>query len=428
MIVSSIAPSLTAPLRIHSADEVKSILSEIQVPVVKPDQKEAIRIKQDYKLKLNQAYTLLSANIKKAQLPEEKKELYLLLGDLMTKFGRLRYEENYPSCMVFMRASLNAQLVAIGVFDISCFDVEKSDNLEQLEKALFYHEAFQALDQLIITSNPDALAQAIQSKGMSPDQLARLGFTLSWMANSLHHTQGFKGSEDDKALVAQNNRRFDQIYSLCEKILVASNTNEAKLELAEMYYNGLTGVALRDPTNIKGAHKWFDEAIKLNPSYEMVARVANRKACDWAGVGNFEEAKRCLDEAFTTRGFYSKEFQDPFLIANMYNGRAKLLLLEKKLDEADADIDCALAHSASCRGARNPDTDRLLDTTHDHQYFGTYDIRKAQIKIAKGELTEAIKYINRALETFEHHRQDSAKLIEVAEKMKAEIQSLLTRP
>jgi hypothetical protein len=405
-----------------SIEQVKSILCKILVPVVRASAKEAIELKESYKATLNQAFAVVSKQIAAAKDPEEKKQLYGLLGEIMTKFGRLKYEENYPSCMVFMRASLNAQLFAIGVYSVLCFEVDKFENLEQLEKALFQHDQFRALDDFIISSDTEAMARAIQDKGISSEDLMTLGYTLSWMANSLHHTQGFGTSVADKSIESRNHHRFDQIYSLCEKILLAANSEPAILELAEMYYNGLRGVELRkDPKNIIGAHQWLDKAMVLNQTKEMHARVANLESCDWAGAGDLEKAKLFLDEAIMVRKSFPKDQQDPFLVANLHSRKAGFLLKEGKMDEADHVIDCAIEYSTACRGNRNPQTDELLDKTHDHQYFGIYDMKKAQIKAAKKDFKEAMKFINRALETFMHHVQDSQDLILMAKVLKAQL-------
>lgn len=337
-------------------------------------------------------------------------------GDVMTKFGRLRYEENYPSCMVMMRGSLNAQLAAIDVFETLSFEVKESEDLAQLEERLFQHEKFSSFDDFITKSDMDAIANLIYEKNLTPENLFKMGFTLSWLANSLHHTQGFR----TKVL---NHKRFDQVYALCEKILVMANNRDANLELAEMYYNGLRGVELRkDSSNIEGAHKWLDKAMELNQTSEMAARVANLKSCDWAADGDLEKAKAFLDEAITIRQSFPKEDQNPFLVANIHSRKAGFLLKGGQLDEANQVIDLAIKYSTDCRGERDPNTDKLKDPTHDNQYFGIYDWKKAQIQLAQGKLGAAMKFINRALETFEHHRQDSEDLIEMALKVKADIE------
>ena len=123
------------------------------------------------------------------------------------------------------------------------------------------------------------------------------------------------------------------------------------------------------------------------------------------------------------RQSFPQEQQDPFLVANLHSRKAGFLLKKDQLEEADQIIDCAIAYSTVCRGDRNPQTDQLIDPTHDHQYFGIYDWYKAQIKLALGELQEATKFIHRALETFEHHKQDSEDFIQKASQVKAEIES-----
>lgn len=156
----------------------------------------------------------------------------------------------------------------------------------------------------------------------------------------------------------------------------------------------------------------------------MAARVANLKSCHYQIVGDFVRAMQLLNEAIQIRESFPKEEQDPFLVANLYNRKAGFLLKERRLDEADFSIDVAIAYSAALRGRRHPETDKLVDLTYDHQYFGLYDHKKAQIKLAKEELEEAMKFINRALETFRHHEQDSKALIEEANRTKIEIETV----
>lgn len=263
----------------------------------------------------------------------------------------------------------------------------------------------------------DAIAAMIHEKDLSKEELTKMGYTLSWMANSLHHTQGFRTTEEDKSIEALNHRRFDQVYALCEKVLIMADNEKANLELAEMYYNGLRGVEFRkDPKNIEGAHQWLDKAMKLNPSLEMAARVANLKSGDYANAGDFEKAIGFVDKAFKIRQSFPKEQQDPFLVANLYSRKAGFLLKAGNLEEADQTINNAIEHSTACRiKGKN------------HQYFGIYDMTKAKIKLAQGEHKEALKYINSSLATFEYHEEDSADLIKMALATKEAIEKAITK-
>lgn len=359
---------------------------------------------------LDEAYSLVAKS-------DASSEYLSVLGDILTKYGRVRYEDKYSACMVMMRASLNAQLAAIGVFNTLCFDMKSNENLSKLENTLFQHEQFLAFDDFLIKSDMDAIAAMIHEKDLSKEELTKMGYTLSWMANSLHHTQGFRTTEEDKSIEALNHRRFDQVYALCEKVLIMADNEKANLELAEMYYNGLRGVEFRkDPKNIEGAHQWLDKAMKLNPSLEMAARVANLKSGDYANAGDFEKAIGFVDKAFKIRQSFPKEQQDPFLVANLYSRKAGFLLKAGNLEEADQTINNAIEHSTACRiKGKN------------HQYFGIYDMTKAKIKLAQGEHKEALKYINSSLATFEYHEEDSADLIKMALATKEAIEKAITK-
>lgn len=408
-----------SPLK-GSFEELKRTLDEIHVPVVNPSPQEAIKLSDQYKIRLNETYCAALKGLTEGN-ESEKNQYLLLLSDIMTKFGRLRYEEEYPPCMVMMRGSLNVQLVAIGVLDKLSFEFSK--DLFQLEATLFQHNQFSSFDDYLIKSDMKAVANLIQDKNLTPENLTKLGFTLSWLANSLHHTKGFRTQEKDasKEVITLNCQRFDQVYALCEKVLVMANNETANLELAEMYYNGLRGVEFRkDPKNIEGAHKWLDLAKKINPSLEMAARVANLKSRDWADF-DLKRAREFLDEAIQIRASFPKEQQNPFLVANLNNRKAGFLLKEGQLEEADRVVDEAIAYSTACRGERDPVTDKLLDQTHNHQYFGIYDYQKAKIKLAKKEFSEALKFTERALEAYQYHHQDSEDLIAEAFQLKINI-------
>lgn len=393
-------------------------LNEIKVPVVKASVEEAKEVKEQFKTTLGEAYKIIVKELPNAKTHERQKYL-TLLSEVMSKFGRLRYEENYPSCMVLMRGSLNVQLSTFGVYE-GGLAFELSEDLAHLEQTLFNHANFSTFDDFICNSDMDAIASKIQDKKISPAKLIKAAFTLSWLANSLHHTQGYREREDDASVKEMNHKRFDQVYALTAKLLTLANTSEANLELAELYYNGMRGIEFRkDPNNIGGAHKWLDLAMELNPSKEMAARIANRKSCDWMSV-DLKKAIAFLTQAIEIRKSFPKEEQDPFLVANLNSRHADFLQKNENLEAADKAIDLALEYSTGCRGDRDPMTDKIKDPTHDHQYFGLYDIKKAQIQLALGNTQEAIKYIDRALETFEHHKQDSADLIADALKIKAE--------
>lgn len=383
----------------NNDSQIKEILAGINVPIVKKSVDEKKRLKEEYKEKLNAAYGLVRV----------QRESLLLLGEILTKFGRLRFEENSPSCMVMMRASLNAQLKAIGLLDTLCFDLD-ADQLTTLEEALFQHDKFTVFDQFLLSSDMNAIAAAIQGKNLPKEQLELMGSTISWMSNGMLHTKEYK----------DNIPQFEQVFLLGQLILTMAQSEKGNLELAELYYNGLKKFEIRKNfNNLSGAHKWLDKALALIPSKEMLARIANVKSCDYAGRGHFIQAAGFLDLEITIRQSLPLEEQNHLLISHLRWGKTGFLYKENYLKEADDTIDLALAFAASCRGERHPQTDKLLTQKSDHQYFGQYDYRKAQIKMALKEYKEAHKHINRALETYSHFKQED--FIVEAEMMKQTI-------
>lgn len=395
-----------------SSPSVEAELTQIRVPITGLTPAETNARKIEYKAKLNEIYQTL------AQQPITPENLNLL-SHTLTKFARLRYEEAYPSCMVMMRASLNAQLAAFKIFDTLSFNPKEHQTLSQLEEYLFDHSKSSALDQFMLESDMTAVASRIASLNLPTDHLLRIAFTLSWYSNGLINTAGF-AKNDRQDIQAANNKRFDQIYSLCEGILKTANCEAANIELAEMYYNGRRGAELRkDPKNIAGAHEWLDKAKQLNPDLEMAARVANLKSCDWAATDS-EKSNAFLLEAIKIRESFPKEKQNPFLVANLKNRLAGALLKEGKLEDAEKAVDSALEHAEAARGPRDA-ADKLLDLNNSHQYFGGYDLTKAKILIYKNDFEGALKYLNRALETFEFHRQSSQDLIDAVNEIKAKL-------
>lgn len=392
-----------------ASEDLKSLIKEVIFSTKTPSSNE----KEVGKAKLEAALQHLKGS---------DSESLLLMGEIFTKYARLSYEDFYPHCMVMMRASLNAQLSSLGIYKQLHFEIA-DHTLEELKKVFMSHEQFTAFDHFILSSDPNVLAAQIEGKNLEHSQLTLLGFTLSWMANSLHHTEGFREKENEQEVTSRNHKRFDQIYILTEKVLLLADTEEAKQELAELYYNGLRGMELRkDPKNLEAAHAWLEKGMGINPSLSYKARVANIKSCDYSSIGDIEKVKHLLDEAIKIREGIAPEEQDQFLVANLYCRRAGFAIKESALDQAESFIGKSLEHAESCRSARNPETDKLIDHKNDHQYFGFYDFQMAQIKFAKNEPKAALLHINRALDTFEFHKQDSADFIAMALTLKAKVE------
>lgn len=229
----------------------------------------------------------------------------------------------------------------------------------------------------------------------------------------MHHTQGYRDDGSD-----ENTKRFNQVYDLCERILKLAGSEKANLELAEMYYNGRSRMALND--SIEKAHEWLDKAAAMNTGSEMQARVANLKSCDWMNKKDYKKALEFANIAIAIRESFPKEEQDPFLVANLYNRCAGFLTHQEKYNEAEERVNQALEYAEKCRGTRDSQ-DRIITPTYDHQYFGFYDQQKAKLltikyeKEMKPELyDEAIKHFDRAIETFGHHAQDSQAYLQSA--------------
>ncbi len=384
----------------------------IPIPVVKGEEKDAISSKDKAKLTLERAYS---------EIQSRDPESLLLISEIFTKYGRLCYEDCYPHCMVMMRASLNLQLYAIKLCNLCCID-GKTGSLAHLLNEFMDHGPFSAFDNLLLSLDIKAFSEQILNSNLDEDQIHTLGYTLYWLCNGLGHTAGFQEKDDNADRQALNHKRIDQVCFLADSLLSRLDNPKSKLELAELYYNGLSRIERRkNPESVDASHLWLDKASQINPSLHFLARVANLKSCDYAVIGNLEQAKKFLMEAIRIRESLKIEEQDPFLVANLYCRRSGFALKESNFDEAELYIAKSLEHADACRSERNPETDELLDHKNDHQYFGLYNMQMAKVKFSKKEKDLAVKHINRALDTFNFHKQDSQQLIKDAEEIKKNI-------
>lgn len=373
-------------------------LQQIKIPVPTSSD-NAATIKNEYKKKLREIYTVAIMLVQNSSGDQEKKQTLLLLADLLTKFAFIRHDENYLCCMFLTRASFQMQLVAYNILDSISFELQ--DELNELESALIDNDqAFCSFDNFLLTNDIQAIFSVLLGAKISAKDLYNMGFTLSWMAKGLHHT------EKDKEETKTNVLRFNQIYALSTKALEAAGTDEANLELAEVYYSLSQMELINNPVNLERPLKLLDQAKLLNPALEMAIRVAKLKACDYLRAGDSKRAEGYSNEAIAISSSFSKKEEDPFLVANQHSFKAAKLLEEGKLEESEEEIDKALAYPARLKKEINPETGELKDQTHNHQHFGFYYLTKANIKLKQGNSEKAKIYFMRAQETFRHHEAE----------------------
>ncbi len=382
-------------------NSIKKILADIQLPIALEDQEQ----KNELKEKLNKAFQLVKTHLGTG----EKKNYLIYLSEIMTKYGRLCYEEHYPTCMVMMRGSLNTRLHALGASDSWCFDIDACENLTDLTRILSEHDKFTSFEDELKKIDSQAIAGRIEDKA----HLLPLGYTLLWFSNALLNSDGFKPTEEDKLLAAHNEERLGKVFDLCENMLRSAGTEEANLELAELYYNGRCNASFREnPKDLETAFSWLEQAKMLNGSKQMAARIANRKFCTYYDKSDFEKAKKYLSEAINIWRSVPDKDQDLFLIANLHNNLAASLMKQNQYDAADKEIDKALEYMKSCK-------------KNTHQYFGIYLAKKAKIKLVQNKLEEAKVLVNKSLEIYRIHSDASKGLIETAQDLLKDIQKAM---
>ncbi len=419
--VSSMPPlpniELTPPAK-PAVEILELLLSEYDALPAPGNPAEVKLAKSQKRALLEEAYQSV-VQIFKEEKPTIK--AYFLASRVLMLYGELVYDEKYSFMMGMSRAALNLQFYALGCLGKICFDFTAIPTLSEFKASAMNHQDFHSVDEFLLQTGEGSEFNSkfdglISPKFFSDEDLLLIAKTLSNYGFACVHTPGYCESENPK-----NIERFEKIFGLAKKIY------ELKLEvnlqfnegLAELFYNGYRGLALKKGESLASAHKCLDWAKSLNPSLSMKARVLNLKGCDWQRAGNKKEAMKYYKEALAVREKMQHSGDDIFLLANARNNYGNLSLeyaLElapenPDLSVAEAYVKQALEYAEARRGARDPASDKVLDPSNDHQYFGFYDTNMAKILICKKDFKGAKRHLARALETYLRHEETSGEHI-----------------
>jgi len=393
----------------HKLSQVKQALEDYEgLPTPTTPEKE-----KEFKSQKKQI--LEEANNRLQKLPSSKEQKFLSAKVLML-YGALVYDEHYPHCMGFARASLCRQLQRLGFLAHFDLDALCSDTLDSFRNVSIAHENFGVIDQFLMEE--EMIEKVMyRAQALSSEETFLLAQTLARFGFSCCHTEGYKEKSPETI------KRFENVYGLA-KALYESHHDEEKfrLALAELHYNGYRGLKLLTGASLNEAHEHLKIAKSLNPSLQMQARVANLMACDWYEKDR-DKACDYIEQALRIREKMPADQQDPFLLANARNNYCSLLLKKSppELEKAEKYLQPALEYAEKKRGVRNPKTEEVVDPSDDHQYFGFYNQNMAFIKKEQKKFDEALSHINRALETFLRHQEDSEDMIKKAQALKAQI-------
>jgi hypothetical protein len=365
--------------------------------------------KEQKKQQLEKAYEQALQALSRCCKRTPDKRLALRMGDILAQFGRLCYEENYATCKQILLASLNTQFYAIGLID-DCLDISAFHTLQDLKKqGATKPNLFKFMDDLILSSHQDRCLSLIwtskESNLLPEERMFVLAYTLRWLGHCFQNLDTYKEPHPT------NDRRFEQIYHLCEAILLLADNNQCREELAELYYNAWPFMHGRKyPNDAEGKCAIYDKCLAYNSEPEMRARVANMRFIILSGAGEKEKAAKYLKEAMAIREEMPESQQNGFLLANLRNNYAAHLmeLNPPDLEEAEKYTRMAINYSAACRAH-----------DEDNIYFAIYDSRLAKIMHLTGRNAEAMELIERAINTLKKYPESNHDLMEKTLAVKA---------
>lgn len=316
------------------------------------------------------------------------------------------------------RASLALQFTNLGLLKSPGYTVEDIENLEAFKTKALLHDEFTTIDEALLNEKLiEEVMEKIHQRSYNSEEIFLMAYALSHYGFSSCHTTGYKET------TPLNIHRFENVYGLARKLYELKKDEEERhrLEMAELLYNGFRGLELKKESGLEAAHKHLDEAVLLNPSLEMQARVANFKACDWYEK-DINKSAELMKVALTIREKIPLNEQDPFLLATARNNFCSLILKTSNpdLEEADNYISLAVDYAEARRGLRD-DAGKVINPNNEHQYFGLYDINMAALRLKQERLEDAALHIDRAFETFGRHLETSNNFLERAAKIKSEI-------
>lgn len=384
-------------------------LHEISDPNIMKAQKE------HKKQQLEKAYGKILNNISPREKTHMDKNLALLLGDVVRRYGRLCYDENFVTCKQVMLAAVNAQLYGIGCLTES-IDFTRFASLQKLkDEGSANHHLFAFMDEMLVTlDHHKILANVLYQDAkneISNDQIYNLGTSLRWLGHCYQNIDKFLD------INPENNARFKHIYYGSESLLKLANNEKFRKELAELYYNSWYFLFKREfPNDIEGGCAVYNNVLKYTDDLEMTARIANMRFVILRNAGLHEKAEVYLRQALAIRESMPENKQTAILLANLRNSYAKFLF-----DQPNPDLEMArkynkmaLHYSDACRANGEYNV-----------YFAFYEKTAAEICKKMGLMQEANTHIDNAIKVHERYKEIYHDSYEEAKLFKTELQPYL---
>lgn len=284
------------------------------------------------------------------------------------ELGRKSYNISFEISRNFFMGSLYACFVQAGILSQD-LDLKADQNFHPF------------IDPLLLTSSSEAIVQKVLDTQTTDQQRFIIAQTLRWLGHCYQNINVFSGMGKD------NDTRFEFLYGTAEKLLLLDPSEEAKMELAELYYNTGAFMHLRkNPGDYSGAAECCNRVLAFNGSEAMKARIANLQA-RYCGV--LMTADIFYEKVFKPYCSLAQEQRDPYLFIQYHNNYAKYLFNEGRLDEAETYYGVVLAYLNEQERSEAPSL---------HAYFGIFYTNIAALKTAQGKTGEAIQLLQRAAE------------------------------
>lgn len=331
------------------------------------------------------------------------KQLAFLISDILKSYGQLIYSESCQTSKQILLSALQMQLYAAELFDESIalrdFPTLKELKWQASSKPLLFGN----IENFILTTNVDqcltVMYTGILAKSYPNRRLFNLAEIARWLGRS------YQGIDKYSLPSEINERRFKQLFTLSESLLLLVNTAESHKALGDLYYE--TGAfihQLQNPKDTEGIIACYDKALACDFSVKMQAQVANMRFVTLFKEGKLPEAFPYLQKAFHLAE--ENDFEDGgFLKAKIQNNYAAYLMQPSLID-----LDIAKTH-----------LNKSLKFSHerrsvgeDHLIFAIFDLRHAELLIVFGEYQKAKKSIIQALSTLNKYPESNEKYVDKA--------------
>lgn len=255
------------------------------------------------------------------------------------------------------------------------------------------------MDQLLLTSDSDSVfARCVN---ISQEKRLFLAASLRWAGHCYQNIDQYSQAG------AENDKRFNFLYGLAEKILLISRFEEThdiplfasddkivKKELVELYYNTNVMMFLRaNPGKFIEAAATLDKVLELDSTPAMKVRVGNLRSSAFKKAGIEQTAAEFYRDVLSPYKTLcdsdlslSPPDRDPFLLPLYNHNYAGLLIKEGKLDEADEALKVTVAY--------------MEDKEHPnfHPYFPQFYLTLANLKELQDKHEEALEAIAKSKE------------------------------